>query len=291
VYVNRVWAQYFVTGIVPTLGDFGRAGQKPTNPELLDYLAAKFVADDWSVKKLHRAILLSSVYRQSSDERPDAIKVDPDNKLLASFPIKRLEAEEIRDSLLYVSGQLDETVGGPAVFPAIPGNLNAGNLWEKDAPQKDQNRRSIYTFVRRSVPYPLTASFDPADPSKAHQNRAVTTTPLQALTLFNSDIVFGWSQALAGRVIREAGNDETAQLNRLYELLFAREPSKEEKIVLKEFLANQEKVILQKAATGKFAIAVPTGLKDTSQSNPVRGAAFVDLVHTVANSNDFAYRF
>lgn len=291
VYVNRVWAQYFVTGIVPTLGDFGRAGQKPTNPELLDYLAAKFVADDWSVKKLHRAILLSSVYRQSSDERPDAIKVDPDNKLLASFPIKRLEAEEIRDSLLYVSGQLDETVGGPAVFPAIPGNLNAGNLWEKDAPQKDQNRRSIYTFVRRSVPYPLTASFDPADPSKAHQNRAVTTTPLQALTLFNSDIVFGWSQALAGRVIREAGNDETAQLNRLYELLFAREPSKEEKIVLKEFLANQEKVILQKAATGKFAIAVPTGLKDTSQSNPVRSAAFVDLVHTVANSNDFAYRF
>ena len=105
------------------------------------------------------------------------------------------------------------------------------------------------------------------------------------------DTTFGWSQALAGRVIREAGNDETAQLNRLYELLFAREPSKEEKIVLKEFLANQEKVILQKAATGKFAIAVPTGLKDTSQSNPVRGAAFVDLVHTVANSNDFAYRF
>jgi len=291
VYVNRVWSQYFVSGIVPTVADFGRAGQKPTNPELLDYLSAQFVKDGWSVKKLQRSILLSSVYRQSSAERPDALKVDPDNKLLASFPIKRLEAEEIRDSLLYASGQLDETIGGPAVFPPIPGNLNAGNLWEKSTDAKDENRRSIYTFVRRSIPYPLTANFDPADPSKAHQKRAVTTTPLQALTLFNSDVVFGWSQALAGRVIREAGNDETAQLNRLYEVLFAREPNKDEKAALKEFLASQEKIILQKAATGKFAIAVPTGLKDTSQSDPVRNAAFVDLVHTVANSNDFAYRF
>lgn len=291
VYVNRVWGQYFVSGIVPTVADFGRAGQKPTNPELLDYLSAEFVKNGWNVKKLQREILLSSVYRQSSAERADALKVDPDNKLLAFFPIKRLEAEEIRDSLLYASGQLDETIGGPAVFPPIPGNLNAGNLWEKTADAKDQNRRSIYTFVRRSVPYPLTANFDPADPSKAHQKRSVTTTPLQALTLFNSDVVFGWSQALAGRVIREAGNDENAQLDRLYEVLFAREPNKDEKAVLRDFLAAQEKVILKKAATGKFAVAEPTGLKDTAQENPVRNAAFVDLVHTVANSNDFAYRF
>jgi hypothetical protein len=291
VYVNRVWSQYFASGIVPTVGDFGRAGQKPINPELLDYLAANFVKQGWSVKKLQREILLSSVYRQSSAERADVLKVDPENNLLAVFPRKRLEAEEIRDSLLYASGQLDDKVGGPAVFPPIPGNLNPGNLWEKSTDAKDQNRRSIYTFVRRSIPYPLTASFDPADPSKAHQKRAVTTTPLQALTLFNSEVVFGWSQALAGRVIREAGNDETAQLNRLYEVLFAREPNKEEKVALKEFLAAQQKVILQKASTGKFAIAVPTGLKDTTQSDPVRNAAFVDLVHTVANSNDFAYRF
>jgi hypothetical protein len=291
VYVNRVWSQYFVYGIVPTVGDFGRAGQKPSNPELLDYLAADFVKNGWDVKKLQREILLSSTYRQSSAERDDALKIDPDNKLLASFPIKRLEAEEIRDSLLYASGQLDETIGGPAVFPSIPGNLNAGNLWEKSTDTKDQNRRSLYTFVRRSIPYPLTANFDPADPSKAHQKRAVTTTPLQALTLFNSDIVFGWSQALAGRVIREAGNDENAQLDRLYEILFSREPSKAEKIELKGFLAEQEKVIAKKAATGKFEVAEPTGLKDLALADPVRNAAFVDLVHTVANSNDFAYRF
>jgi hypothetical protein len=178
----------------------------------------------------------------------------------------------------------------------VPANMNAGNLWEVSKDKQDWNRRSIYTFVRRSVPYPLTQNFDPADPSHPHHKRDVTTTPLQALTLFNSDIVLGWSQALAGRVIREAGKDESAQLNRLYEVLFARAPSKEEKAALKDYLDREEKVIRQKVAntgeSGKFEIAVPTGLKDVKQPlNPLRAAAFVDLVHTVANSNDFAYRF
>jgi len=291
VYVNRVWSQYFASGIVSTVADFGRAGQKPTNPELLDYLAADFVQNGWSVKKLHREILLSSVYRESSAQRADVLKADPDNKLLAVYPRKRLEAEEIRDSLLAASGQLEDKIGGPAVFPPVPGNFNAGNLWTESKDPHDQNRRSIYVFVRRSVPYPLMQNFDLADPSHAHHKRDVTTTPLQALTLFNSDVVFGWSQALAGRVIREAGKDETAQLNRLYEILFSRDPSKSEKLVLKDFLDKQEKIIQAKNADGKFAIAVPTGLKENQQSNPIREAAFVDLVHTVANSNDFAYRF
>ena len=294
VYVNRVWAQYFATGIVPTVSDFGRAGQKPTNPELLDYLAAEFVKQGWSVKKLQREILLSATYRQSSDERKDLQKADPDNKLLAVFPRKRLEAEEIRDSLLYASGKLDETVGGPSVFPPVPSNLNAGNLWTASTDSKEWNRRSIYTFVRRSVPYPLTANFDPADPSKAHQKRDVTTTPLQALTLFNSDIVFGWSQALAGRVISESGKDETAQLNDLYEILFSRQPTKEERVALKDFLKEQEKQIVAKTADakdGKYELALPTGLKAGTAGDPVHMAAFVDLVHTVVNTNDFAYRF
>ncbi len=192
VLVNRVWAQYFATGIVSTVSDFGRAGQKPTNPELLDYLASNFIKQGWSVKKLEREILLSSVYRQSSEERKDALKVDPDNKLLAVYPRKRLEAEEIRDSLLFASGEIVDTIGGPAVFPQVPSNLGAGNLWQEPSDPSDLKRRSIYTFVRRSVPYPLTQTFDPADPSHAHAKRDVTTTPLQALTLFNSDVVFGW---------------------------------------------------------------------------------------------------
>jgi hypothetical protein len=290
VYANRVWSQYFAKGIVPTVADFGRAGQKPTHPELLDHLADNFVKSGWSVKALHREILLSSVYRQSSAERADVDKVDPDNKLLAVYPRKRLEAEEIRDSLLYASGELVDKIGGPAVFPPVPANLNAGNLWQEAKAPEDGKRRSIYTFVRRSVPYPLTVSFDPANPSNPHHKRDVTTTPLQALTLFNSDLVFSWSQALAGRVINEAGSDESAQLKRLYEVLFSRDPSKAETAVLKDFLNQQEKVIATKATGGKLAVAVPTGLKQ-SVPNPLRAAAFVDLVHTVANSNDFAYRF
>jgi hypothetical protein len=290
VFVNRVWSQYFANGIVSTVADFGRAGQKPTHPELLDYLATDFVQNGWSVKKLHRQILLSSVYRQSSNQRDDVLKADPDNKLLAVYPRKRLEAEAIRDSLLAASGQLVDKIGGPAVFPQVPGNFNAGNLWTASTDPQEQNRRSLYVFVRRSVPYPLTQSFDPADPSHAHHKRDVTTTPLQALTLFNSDVVFNWSQALAGRVIREAGQDENAQLTRLYEILFSRAPNKSEKAALKDFLDKEEKIIQAKNADGKFEIAVPVGAKE-KRVNPIRAAAFVDLVHAVANSNDFAYRF
>jgi hypothetical protein len=291
VYANRVWEQYFGRGIVETVSDFGKAGQKPTNPELLDYLAAKFVKDGWSVKKLHREILLSSVYRQSSDYREDIIKADNENKLLAFFPRKRLEAEEIRDSLLVASGQLEDKVGGPSVFPPVPTNLGATPAqWKVSKDKKDQNRRSLYIFTRRSLPYPMLATFDMATAQEAHSKRDVTTTPLQSLALFNSDIVFGWSQALAGRVINEAGSDETAQLDKLYEILFARKATDSEKETLKKFLDSHEKVVREKTAGGKFAVSIPTGLKE-NKIDPIRAAAFVDLVHTVANSNEFIYRF
>lgn len=291
VYVNRVWSQYFEKGIVASVSDFGRAGRKPTHPELLDYLAADFVAKGWSVKALQRQILLSNVYRQASAQRDDLLKTDPDNSLLAVFPRKRLEAEEIRDALLYASGQLVDEVGGPAVFPPVPGNFSAGNLWDVSKNDRDHRRRSLYTFVRRSVPYPLTQNFDPANPSAPHHKRDVTTTPLQALTLFNSDIVVGWSQALAGRVISEAGGNETEQLNRLYQILFSRDPTRAERTALKDFLDTEEHLVRSKTTNGKFEVAVPTGVSTTAAIDPIRAAAFVDLVHTVANSSDFAYRF
>ena len=161
VFVNRVWNEYFGKGIVSTVSDFGKAGDKPSNPELLDYLANNFVtAQAWSVKKLHRQILLSSVYRQSSAYREDVHTADPDNKLLAVFPSKRLEAEEIRNSLLVASGKLNDKIGGPSVFPPVPSNLDAGKLWEVSSDQQDYNRRSLYIFTRRSVPYPLLESFE-----------------------------------------------------------------------------------------------------------------------------------
>jgi len=298
VYVNRVWSQYFGTGLVKTVSDFGKAGDKPSHPELLDYLADNFVKEGWSVKKLHRQILLSSVYRQSSDHRDEAYKLDPENKLLAVFPRKRLDAEQIRDSLLAAAGRTEDRIGGPAVLPPLPSNVVAGSntfddnpLWKVSKDAADYNRRSVYVFTRRSVPYPLLETFDMANPQLVHSKRDVTTTPLQALTLFNSEIVYGWSQALAGRVINEAGNSETAQLDRLYQILLARNADKAEKVALHEFLVKQEKTIKEKAGDGKFAVSTPTGLKNASDQDPVHLAAFVDLVHTVANSNEFSYRF
>lgn len=292
VYVNRIWEQYFGRGIVETVSDFGKAGQKPVNPELLDYLADSFVKNGWSVKKLHREILLSGVYRQSSGFREDVAKADPENKLLAVFPRKRLEAEEIRDSLLVASGQLEDKVGGPSVFPPVPANLGASPAqWKVSKDKKDHNRRSLYIFTRRSVPYPLLSTFDMATAQEAHSKRDVTTTPLQSLALLNSDVVLGWSQSLAGRVINEAGNDESAQLDKLYQILFSRKASDPEKETLLKFLNSHEKSVREKITDGKFAISIPTGLKENQKLDPIRAAAFVDLVHTVANSNEFIYRF
>ncbi len=296
VFVNRVWNQYFGKGIVATVSDFGKAGDKPTNQELLDYLADHFVKDGWSVKNLHRQILLSRVYRQSSDHRDDVAKADPENKLLAVFPRKRLEAEEIRDAILLASGKLDEKVGGPSVFPPVPeglvgaGNFNADAAWATSKDPKDHVRRSLYIFTRRSLPYPLLESFDMANAQQIHSKREVTTTPLQALTLYNSDLVFQWSQALAGRVINEAGDDESAQIDRLYQILFARKANDAERDLLRGFLRYHERTIAEKADDGKLALAVPTGLR-TKTSDPLRASAFVDLVHSVVNSNDFIYRF
>ena len=130
-----------------------------------------------------------------------------------------------------------------------------------------------------------------ASPQEAHSKREVTTTPLQALTLFNSELVFDWSKSLAGRVINEAGDDESNRLDRLYQILFSRNANDDEKKSLQAFLNDHEKVIRKKAANGKFEVNVPTGLKDNVELDPVRAAAFVDLVHVVANSNEFIYRF
>lgn len=297
VFVNRVWNQYFGKGIVGTVSDFGKAGDKPTNQELLDHLAFTFVKDGWSVKRLHRSILLSATYRQSSDYREDVAKADPENKLLAVFPRKRLEAEEIRDSILLASGRLNERVGGPSVFPPIPANLvGSGNFnntdpsWTTSKDPQDHMRRSLYIFTRRSLPYPLLETFDMANPQQIHSKRDVTTTPLQALTLYNSDLVFQWSQALAGRVIEEAGGNERAQIERLYLVLFGRKPSEAETKALNAFLDQHQKTIAAKAENGKLSLAVPVTTK-ARFVDPLRASAFVDLVHTVVNSNDFVYRF
>jgi hypothetical protein len=356
VFVNREWSQFFGTGIVDTVMDFGKMGSKPTNPELIDYLAANFVKNGWSVKKLQKEILLSSVYRQASLPRDEAVAVDPSNRLLWAFPRQRLDAEEIRDSLLAASGLLEDKIGGPAVFPPIPKNIDVGGQrqgWPTSENQHDHNRRSLYVFVRRNQPYPLLDTFDWANPQLVHHKREVTTTAPQALALINSDLVFEWSKALAGRVTKEAGSSETAQIERLYQILYSRSPDAFEKSKLLAFLDSQESITAKQLADGKkvntpegFGVTAETtaqidklyktvygrsadrfekaafvqfldkqqeklakakpgedeeddnagaaaGKKKAASSklNPARAAAFVDLVHALANSNEFTYRF
>ena len=262
VLVNRVWNQYFGRGLVDTVNDFGKMGQKPVNPALLDYLADSFVKNGWSVKKLQKEILLSSVYRQSSDHREELVSIDPENKLLAYFPRQRLDAEQIRDSLLYAAGLLEEKVGGPSVYPPVPANFDNRNAWKVSDSLADQHRRSAYIFVRRNTPYPLLDTFDWANPQLVHGRREVTTTAPQALALANSDLVFEWSKALAGRVIREAGESEAARIDRLYQIAFGRVPEKAEKDSLLAFLDKQEKVVANQLAAGRKVVA-PIGDKDT----------------------------
>lgn len=354
VFVNRQWAQFFGTGIVASLNDFGKTGVKPTHPELLDYLTVEFEKNGWSVKKLQRQILLSSTYRQASNARAD-VKADPENTLLWAYPRKRLEAEEIRDSLLAASGLLEEKIGGPAVFPPIPVNMDNRNAWTTSENPHDHHRRSLYVFVRRNTPYPLLDTFDWANPQLVHQKREVTTTAPQALALINSDLVFQWSRALAGRVIKEAGASESAQIDRVFQILYARAPSAQEKARLVAFLNTQEAVTRKQIAEGK-KVNTPEGFgvkpeitaqidkfykavyqrepdrfekaafvkyldqqqaklgktggatddggengeasdgkggdkPAAAKANPARAAAFVDLVHALANANEFIYRF
>ncbi|HEY8975794.1 MAG TPA: DUF1549 and DUF1553 domain-containing protein, partial [Burkholderiaceae bacterium] len=261
VFVNRQWAQVFGNGIVESVSDFGKMGTKPTNPELLDYLSAEFVQDGWSVKKLQREILLSHTYRQSSSPRSDAEKVDPTNKLLWAFPRQRLEAEEIRDSLLEASGLLEDKLGGPAVFPPLPAGTQAPNrnFWITSDNPHDANRRSVYVFIRRNLPYPLLDTFDWANPQIVHNKRDVTTTAPQALALINSDLVYGWSKALAGRVIKEQPKaSDSARIDRVYEILYSRKPDAFEKTRLLAFLKTQQELEARQLAGGK-KVNLPEG--------------------------------
>jgi hypothetical protein len=306
VYVNRIWERLFSQGIVATLSDFGKAGQKPTHPELLDYLAANFVEQGWSTKKLVREILLSSTYRQASHPRAEVIKADPQNKLLAVYPRRRLDAEQIRDSLLAAAGLLNEKIGGPSVYPEIPASVmkestrRVAGFWPVSKDEKDRNRRSIYVFTRRSVPFPMLETFDRASPQVAHARRDSSTTPQQSLTLFNNEVVYGWSKSLAERTASEAaGPGEAARIDRLFRILFARLPDAAEKSIAASFLDEQERIIAtEDARRGATAVLVPAstraGSSEAANRKPqpvARERAFVDLAHTLANSNEFVYRY
>src|SRR3954468_9636427 len=208
VMVNRVWQYHFGRGIVATPSDFGLKGQPPTHPALLDWLSVEFMKDGWSLKKLHRLIMLSNAYQQTSASRADVAQLDPDNKLFWHYPLHRVEGEVIRDSALEVAGLLNPKMSGPSIFPELPTGMPAPRGgWKVNAEASERNRRSIYVFVRRNTRYPLFESLDMPDPHESCGRRNVTISPIQALNLFNSKMTLEWAQHFAGRVLEAAGAD------------------------------------------------------------------------------------
>jgi hypothetical protein len=289
VMVNRIWQHHFGRGIVATPSDFGNMGERPTHPQLLDWLADEFVRSGWSIKHMHRLIMNSSAYQQSSDFRADAGKADPFNRLLWRFPPDRLEAEVIRDSALAVSGILNLEVGGKSVFPPLPeGMPSRRGYWEVSEDPADQNRRSVYVFVRRNARYPLLDVMDLPDTHESCPRREVTTTAPQALMYLNSPQTLGWSQAFAGRVLSEAGNDYAAQVETAFQLAYSRSPDGWEKDAALTFFDRQKKILESRLAAGE-QIALPVSAPEGM--HPADGAALVDFCHTILNSNEFVYRF
>jgi hypothetical protein len=243
VQMNRVWMRYFGRGLVETEEDFGTQGTPPTHPELLDWLAAEFIRRGWSLKEMHRLIVTSNTYRQSSNFRTDLKERDPRNLLLARQERVRFDAEIVRDAALSASGLLDRTVGGPSVKPPQPEGVYAftqtQKKWTADAGPA-RYRRGLYTLFFRSAPHPLFTTFDAPDFQTVCTRRGRSNTPLQALTVANDETFLEFAQGMVARVLREVPNgDLNAQLQRAYVLALCRKPSNGELDTLRGFYERQ----------------------------------------------------
>jgi hypothetical protein len=263
--VNRVWAQHFGQGIVDSLGDLGAQGDRPTHPELLDWLASEFVARGWSLKTLHRTILLTDAYRQGATFNAAAAKVDPENNLLWRMNRRRLDGEALRDAVLSVAGTLTTKAGGPSVFPELPVEMKASKDWQVSADPAERDRRSVYVYVKRNLRYPLFGAFDAPDRNEACSRRFETTTASQSLMLLNEKLYADKARRFAERVIAEAGTEPNAVIERAYRIALSRKPTSEERTAATRFLNGQAK-----RAGGP-------------------GEALTDFCHALLNLNEFVY--
>lgn len=243
VAVNRQWAAFFGKGLVRTSEDFGIQGEAPTHPELLDWLALEFVRQGWSMKAMHRLIVTSATYRQSSRVTPDLITRDADNRLLARGPRLRLEAETVRDAILTASGQRSPKVGGPSVFPPQPASVTTegtyGQLKWTPSEGPDRYRRGLYTFAKRTAPFAMAATFDGPSGEACVARRDVSNSPLQALTLLNDVVVTEAAQELGRRLAGQGGTVEE-RLTELFHRCLVRPPSAEELAALRKFFEDQK---------------------------------------------------
>ncbi|MEQ8765563.1 MAG: DUF1553 domain-containing protein [Planctomycetota bacterium] len=255
VIMNRVWQYHFGRGIVPSSNDFGELGERPTHPELLDWLATELVAQGWSLKALHRQILLSKTYAMSSSFDADAFEKDPKNDKFWRFNPRRLGAEELRDSILALTGELNLAVGGPSFYEPLPAEVLAtasrpDAAWGK-SPESEVGRRSLYIKVKRSLAVPLLANFDAADTDASCPVRFQTTQPTQALNLLNGEFIHERAGVFAERLKREAGDDPKEQIRLAWHLATGRAPSDQEleenlafrRELREEFELDEERVL------------------------------------------------
>ncbi|HXI50483.1 MAG TPA: DUF1553 domain-containing protein, partial [Candidatus Saccharimonadales bacterium] len=273
VMVNRIWQHHFGRGLVSTPSDFGTRGALPSHPELLDWLAGEFIRSGWSIKAMHRLILGSAAYRQSSSGPPASVERDPENRWLSRQNRTRLEGEILRDSLLAVSGRLNPAQGGPSVQPPIPADLaGTSKAWVTDTDPGKQTRRSIYVFSRRNLRFPFLEAFDAPDNNLPCPERGRSTTAPQALTLLNSREVMDAAAATARRVT--AGAKSTAeQIGLAHRLILGRAPAEREQALAEGFL-RQSRERLEQAG-----------------DNPAHAAegALKELCRAWFNLNSFVY--
>jgi hypothetical protein len=241
VMVNRIWQGHFGRGIVASSNDFGRFGTGVSHPDLLDWLAAEFMDRGWKIKSLHKLIMMSRTYQQSARATPDALRVDPGNLLYGRFSMRRLTAEEVRDSILHVSGQLKLDMGGPSVYPKISDAVLAGQSvpgqgWVKKDPNgvgydpknpTAGNRRSVYVHIKRSLQVPILIQHDQADADSSCPVRYTTTVATQSLGMLNGEFVNSAASELARRLVKEAADLES-RVRRAIRLTTGRVPGDDE---------------------------------------------------------------
>ena len=279
VMINRIWGWHFGRGIVATPGNFGKMGELPSNPELLDWLATEFVRQGWSIKQMQRMIMTSETYKMASAYyQATDLEKDPTNIYQWRFPVRRLEAEIIRDSVLNASGDLNLQAGGPSFFPSIPLSVRADQprgTWELTKEGPDTWRRSVYAYIKRGLKYPMFEVYDLPDLNTTCERRSVSTVPTQALTMLNNEFMLIQADHFAQRVWKEAGNNPAEQVKTMYRIAFSRDPNQKELDSNVAFLSKQR----------EHEMAEVKGVSEEKAAL----AALTDLAHVTLNLNEFAY--
>jgi hypothetical protein len=277
VFVNRIWQSYFGIGIVSTPEDFGVQGELPSHPKLLDWLAVEFMDHGWSIKHIHKLIVMSATYRQSSKVTPEMLERDPANRLLARGPRFRVEGEIVRDIALAASGLLNPEIGGRSVMPPAPAFLfqppasYAPFPWvEEKGPEK--YRRAIYTFRRRSTPYPVLQTFDVPNGESSCVRRSRSNSPLQALASLNESLFVECAQALAKKTLEQGGSTDEQRIKYCFRRALTRDPKPAEVNELEALLNRQR----QRIASGSLnADELATGKTEAPAALP-KGATVQD---------------